>query len=182
MVQIGMILMLLIGGARMLKRLERQLPRPAYRRMVWAAFIVYLLGNLYFTLLSRTPGTGVHLILQPFHSYVRLFEQKEYFSVDPTGFAALFLRDTSPLDSILLNILLYVPMGYCLSLLFPRMKRWHIVLIGLVCSLLTETAQFLLKMGWCETDDVLHNTLGTILGVWAAEGWKKAAEEEGVSL
>ena len=21
-------------------------------------------------------------------------------------------------------------------------------------------------MGWCETDDVIHNTLGTAIGVW----------------
>ena len=23
-----------------------------------------------------------------------------------------------------------------------------------------------MKMGWCETDDIIHNTLGTAIGVW----------------
>ena len=40
------------------------------------------------------------------------------------------------------------------------------ILIGCLCSIATEATQYLLKMGWCETDDVIHNTLGTAIGVW----------------
>ena len=40
------------------------------------------------------------------------------------------------------------------------------ILIGCLCSIATEATQYLLKMGWCETDDVIHNTLGTVIGVW----------------
>ena len=39
-------------------------------------------------------------------------------------------------------------------------------MIGLGASVATEYIQYLLKMGWCETDDVIHNTLGTAIGVW----------------
>ena len=35
----------------------------------------------------------------------------------------------------------------------------YIILIGCLCSIVTEATQYLLKMGWCETDDIIHNTL-----------------------
>lgn len=48
----------------------------------------------------------------------------------------------------------------------PPHKPKHVILIGCLCSIATEATQYLLKMGWCETDDVIHNTLGTAIGVW----------------
>ena len=83
-----------------------------------------------------------------------------------TGFAALFLRDTTLLVGIILNILLYYPLGYLLPILFPKLKPKHVILIGCLCSIATEATQYMLKMGWCETDDVIHNTLGTTIGMW----------------
>ena len=57
------------------------------------------------------------------------------------------------------------PLGCLLPILFPKLKPKHVILIGCLCSITTEATQYLLKMGWCETDDVIHNTLGTALGV-----------------
>ena len=77
-----------------------------------------------------------------------------------------FLQGTPPIVSLILNILLYYPLGYLLPILFPKLKPKHVILIGCLCSIATEATQYLLKMGWCETDDVIHNTLGTAIGVW----------------
>ena len=71
-----------------------------------------------------------------------------------------------PITGLILNILLYYPLGYLLPILFPKLKPKHVILIGCLCSIATEATQYLLKMGWCETDDVIHNTLGTAIGVW----------------
>ena len=71
-----------------------------------------------------------------------------------------------PVESIILNILLYYPLGYLLPILFPKLKPKHVILIGCLCSIATEATQYLLRMGWCETDDVIHNTLGTAIGVF----------------
>ena len=79
---------------------------------------------------------------------------------------ALFLDGTNSLDRLILNILLYYPLGYLLPILFPKLKPKHVILIGCLCSIATEATQYILKMGWCETDDVIHNTLGTAIGVW----------------
>ena len=58
------------------------------------------------------------------------------------------------------------PLGCLLPILFPKLKPKHVILIGCLCSIATEATQYMLKMGWCETDDVIHNTLGTTIGVW----------------
>ena len=82
------------------------------------------------------------------------------------GLFAWFMSGAAPITGIILNILLYYPLGYLLPILFPKLKTKHVILIGCLCSIATEAIQYLLKMGWCETDDVIHNTLGTAIGVW----------------
>ena len=128
-------------------------------------FTIYVLSNLYFTLLCRVPDSGQYLELHPFRTYGRLLERATEAST-VTGFAAVFLDNTLPIVSLILNILLYYPLGYLIPILFPKLKPKHVILIGCLCSIATEATQYLLKMGWCETDDVIHNTLGTAIGVW----------------
>ena len=146
--------------------LIRKTCRPVVAFLGWLGFVLYLLGNLYFTVISRVPGTGFHLELRPFHTYADLWVTKAGNLYNVTGFAEYFLRDASPTTSLILNILLYYPLGYFLPILFPKLKPKHVILIGCLFSIATEATQYLLKIGWCETDDVIHNTLGTALGVW----------------
>lgn len=133
--------------------------------MTWVVFGLYILGNIYFTMLSRTPDSEHYLELMPFRVYGRLFVASTEES-NATGFVVWFLGNTMPIVGLILNILLYYPLGYLLPILFPKLKPKHVILIGCLCSIATEATQYLLKMGWCETDDVIHNTLGTAMGVW----------------
>ena len=72
-----------------------------------------------------------------------------------------------PIVGIVLNVFLYYPLGYLVPQLFPRLKPWQVIAIGCLCSVATEATQYLFQMGWCEMDDVIHNTLGAALGVGA---------------
>ena len=137
----------------------------ASRMVLWIMLFAYIAGNLYFTVFSRNPGVTQHYELHPFKVYSRLFDVSQE-DVVATGFAAKFLYGTPPIVGLILNILLYYPLGYLLPILFPKLKPKHVILIGCLCSIATEATQYLLKMGWCETDDVIHNTLGTAIGVW----------------
>ena len=166
MLQIGIILWIVLGAFFALEWMGRRMGRRAYACLVWFVFAVYVFGNLYFTLLSRTPGTETHVTLMPFASYARLGENVPMETGDAAGFAGAFLRGTTPLDGIILNVLLYVPLGYLLPRLFPGLKIWQVILIGLCCSAATEAIQYVFQMGWCETDDAIHNTLGAAIGVW----------------
>ena len=138
----------------------------AFQRILRLLFVIYACGNLYFTLLSRGTGTETHLNLTPFQTYLRLFKEPTPGPSSVSGLASVMLNGLLPIEGIILNILLYYPLGYLLPILFPKLKPKHVILIGCLCSIATEATQYLLKMGWCETDDVIHNTLGTAIGVW----------------
>ena len=155
---IAMMVVVCLGRKRCL---EKQ-----FGLMVKIIFGIYVLGNLYFTVLSRNAETSTKVYLVPFSSYERLLDMPIEGVSSVHGYAAEFLKDSSPLVGIILNLLLYYPFGYLLPILFPKLKPKHVILVGCLCSIATEATQYLLKMGWCETDDVIHNTLGTAIGVW----------------
>jgi glycopeptide antibiotics resistance protein len=63
-----------------------------------------------------------------------------------------------------LNIVLFVPIGLILGGL-PIKISWHkVALIGCGLSVLIELLQLVFKRGICEIDDVMHNTLGSLIG------------------
>lgn len=72
------------------------------------------------------------------------------------------------LDQILLNILLFVPLGAALySWSWVRQRRRPLTavwLIGLGLSACVEVLQLLFHLGLFEWDDMLHNGLGCLLG------------------
>ena len=88
------------------------------------------------TVLDRRPGPKMTYELIPFWSY---------------GVKSLRME-------ILLNIILFIPVG----LLSPR---WKTVGLAAGYSMLIELAQLISCRGLFEFDDVIHNALGTALGV-----------------
>ena len=49
---------------------------------------------------------------------------------------------------------------------------WKCVVLGGVCSVLTELSQYVTKRGYCEVDDMLTNTIGVLCGcilLWLIE-------------
>ena len=61
-------------------------------------------------------------------------------------------------SDIILNILLFVPLGLIIG-------GWKGLFIGLVLSGSLEAIQFYFRIGYCELDDILNNTIGTAIGV-----------------
>ena len=166
MIQIVCILVLVIGITIAVPSMAKRLVCDKCRRFLWIMFCVYVVGNMYCTTFSRVMGSGVTVELRPFMSIIRLFNEPVEGGGKVVGFFAWFMSGSTPVAGLILNILLYYPLGYLLPILFPKLKLKHVILIGCLCSIATEATQYLLKMGWCETDDVIHNTLGTAIGVW----------------
>lgn len=182
MIQIIIILVVVAGISAVTGLIQRYLPGRMGKRCLGLIFAVYLAGNLYFTLFSRVVGSGAVVDLRPFGSYLRLFEEEIVGYENAVGFAAMFLKNTSPIDGQILNVLLYCPMGYLLPAVFPKLRPRQVVGIGCLAAIATEIMQFLLQMGWCETDDVIHNTLGAAIGVWIwhvqSKRWKNSTEKD----
>lgn len=63
------------------------------------------------------------------------------------------------------NILLFMPMGFLLKALNNEKSTRQIVLTCVVISISIELLQLLFKIGVCDIDDVLLNTLGAYFGV-----------------
>jgi glycopeptide antibiotics resistance protein len=65
------------------------------------------------------------------------------------------------------NLMLFIPFGILLPLCFPKARKsWICILSGCLLSILIETVQWLTQRGNCELDDIIMNTLGTVVG-WA---------------
>lgn len=67
--------------------------------------------------------------------------------------------------NIIGNVLLFVPGGFFLALLFPRCRRLFVMFaVGAASSLLIETAQYQYARRIFDVDDILLNVAGTLFG------------------
>ena len=64
-------------------------------------------------------------------------------------------------EQIIANVLAYLPLG----LIVGRMWKWKGLLAGVVLSITSELLQLITHSGLFEFDDIIHNTLGTLIGV-----------------
>ena len=108
---------------------------------------------LYSTLANRESGGPYPVFLIPLHSYRELL----------SGGKVEILRTN------FMNVVLFFPGGLLLGLLLPRKWPWwsRIVLGTVVLAAMSagvEWVQYRWQLGRTEVDDVLHNSLGGLLG------------------
>lgn len=133
-----------------------------FRPLCAAVFAVWLGAMVYTTLGSREAADREILSLVPFHSYREVL----------AGGNIEILR------SNFMNAALFFPGGILLGALLSRQwPGWCRVLLGTVLlaalSAGVEYVQFTRALGWVEIDDVLHNTLGALLGLLAGTPKKR---------
>lgn len=70
-----------------------------------------------------------------------------------------------PLRNIAGNIILFVPLGFILALKFSKLNSvLRVGLVGLLSSTCIELVQLLLPIRAIDVDDIILNTLGSIIG------------------
>ena len=90
-------------------------------------------------------GDGYRGFLLPFHSYAEILK-----------------GEWRPLLENIGNVVLFIPLGVALKWSGVRdMKK-----AGFLASLLIEVLQFTFALGTFECDDLIHNTLGAVIGAW----------------
>ncbi|RZT23896.1 VanZ like protein [Fictibacillus sp. BK138] len=149
----------------------------AFKKEIVAAALPFALMFVYFTTVFPFPffnpyhlvGTGIEIShnVIPFKSIVDSLTHF-YFMV--------------PIRNIGGNILLFVPLGFALLLRVSNMKIWKVIMIGFLVSLTMELCQ--LKMGYrsFDVDDLILNTIGTIIGMAAFKGTAKILQKETFSV
>lgn len=120
-----------------------------WRRINFWIAAAYMVLLLYMTVASRseTPHGGV--LLRPFYSfYLAREENREYYR------------------EMLMNVFLFFPLGLTLpfGLSGRKLPILRAVGIGVILSVCIETLQYAYTLGWTETDDVIMNTLGVLIG------------------
>ena len=63
-----------------------------------------------------------------------------------------------------MNVVVFVPVGILLGAAFRSMTWWKALMIGGGVSVSIEAMQLIFKRGFSEVDDVMHNTLGCMIG------------------
>lgn len=121
--------------------------------MLIAAAVIYTAVFLYLTVIGRRSYHGSHIQLELFWSYKVPGEYRQ----------------------IVYNILFFIPYGALLYLCFK--KKWPVILSAFVLSLTVEISQFVFRVGLCEIDDIIHNTLGVIIGMFAVIFVKKIVSQ-----
>lgn len=63
-----------------------------------------------------------------------------------------------------MNIVVFIPIGILVGLACRNIKWWFVLLIGFGLSVSIEAFQYIYSKGFSEFDDVMHNTLGCMIG------------------
>ena len=158
---------------------QKRMKEKEYRWILFVIFGFYMLGYLYYTMLSREvmPSAKIQLVLLRDYRTAFAFDSgflgtlREVFSEGlASGISGVHFVSTEPLKGVIRNILLYIPIGYLIPVLWPAFARgkmiWKVLLLGGAASILTELIQLTLRLGWFDVDDLLNNMLGTLSGIW----------------
>lgn len=139
-----------------------------YQRLLWKLFNAMLAGGMVVIILAATVSSrgGVsELIIEPFYSLRQIPNSPDLGR------------------SMFMNIFIFFPLGLTLPFALP--EKWNrkaliAILFGLTLSSGIEFLQYHYHLGRAETDDVLCNTLGCIVGTTACvlnKNWKGKKNE-----
>lgn len=120
-----------------------------YINIVLYVFSLFLILKM--TILGRTVGNR-EIELLPFYTINTISDNSEAVRM------------------IVMNIILFFPLGLTMPIALGRVKntrrKWLLcIIVGLGISLSVEIIQYYFCIGIAETDDVICNTFGTLLGV-----------------
>lgn len=130
----------------------------------WIISAIYIVAVIYFAFLIREP-TPIY------HYSIKLFGAARKGLEFGGGILEGILTGTikvvnwTSLEGIILNILLFIPFGYLLPLLWSKADRWwRVTLFGFFASLIIELLQLITRLGYADVDDLINNTFGALIG------------------
>lgn len=139
--------------------------KKAGRYIAWLLFFEYFFLVFGMTVFFRHTGTKA-MVYPPFWSYASVWRD----------------GNTTVLHEIILNVVLFVPLGFLWGISsskWPRKWRWFSAMIlGACLSGVIELLQYSFKKGCVEVDDVIHNTLGCLVGFILCESARNWLEKQ----
>lgn len=127
--------------------------KQGWRRIVGLVLVEYVFFVYCSTVIYRKGYESAGYELSPFWSYTAIQEGR-----------------TELLTENIMNVVVFIPVGLLLCIAFKQMTWWKAILIGCGISVTIEALQFFFMRGFSELDDVMHNTLGCLIGWCMVKG------------
>lgn len=105
------------------------------------------------TVIFRNAGEISRYDFHPFWSYAAIQEGREELLVEN-----------------IMNVVVFVPIGLLIGIGFAKCPWWKVIGNGCLLSMSIEVMQLVFKRGFCEVDDVMHNTIGCMIGYMLVKG------------
>lgn len=143
-VQEGLLVALCIGGVALLSFYGvKKGIKLALRLLLFEYVVLIFCSTFFFRPTMKERIYDFH----PFWSYVAIQEGRKHL-----------------LKENIMNVVMFVPVGFLLGCASRGMRWWMALLIGVGISVSIEALQLVFKRGFSEFDDVFHNTLGCLIG------------------
>lgn len=111
------------------------------------ALLEYIILLYCSTVICRNTQLERKYDFHPFWTYFAIMEGKELY-----------------ISEAIMNVIAFIPLGLLLGCSFHSITWWRTFIIGFLLSLGIETLQFWYMRGFSEVDDVMHNTMGCMIG------------------
>ena len=120
--------------------------------LLWVLLLEYAFVVICSTIVYRSTSTPsfefARLELMPFWTYGAVVKHTPGVSV----------------WDIILNIVLFLPLGFLVKLLYPKIRLWKMAVIAVCFSVFIEANQYFFMKGITQIDDVMHNKIGATIG------------------
>ena len=148
---------LLIAYLLFIKKENNQKLKKEITWILFILYIIFLLSTIVYTKLTTGtiyPKLNIKSNVVPFTSII---ETITLLLTKTQGFYYIF-------DYLILDIILFIPLGLFLPILFPKTKKIkNFILICLTISIIKELFQLLLNVGMFNIDDIILNLSGAII-------------------
>lgn len=113
--------------------------------------IAWLLLTVTFTFIGRSVMEESKSILIPLEAYYKMCKYTWHYS---SKYIA---------EGLLGNVLLFVPLGELIRNV-SNIRLRKVIVVAMIFSISIEITQYFTKLGVFEADDIIHNTLGAVIG------------------
>lgn len=114
------------------------------KNSAWCLLVGYLFLTISATIIFREVSETYRYSLYPFWNYTDLYNEM--------------------LAQIILNVVMFIPIGFLIGVAKENMNTLKILRIGCLLSLTIEIIQLISRRGVFNIDDIIHNTLGCFIG------------------
>ena len=137
---------------------------------IYGLFTLYLIFLLRITLFKQASIYNLFASIGASERSVSIIPFKSIFEMISSSVSIMRI-----LENVIGNIVIFIPLGLILPIILKR-ESGNVILGGIIFSASIEIIQFIFGLGSTDIDDLIFNTLGTIIGYLLFIAMKKKSK------